>query len=68
MIASGLRLGTPALTSRGFKTDEMKTVARLIARALRNREDQAELDAVKADVIALADGFPLYDTRREAGN
>ncbi len=64
MVASGLRLGTPALTSRGMKEAEMKTVGQLIARALRGREDQAALDKVKADVVSLADGFPLYADRR----
>jgi glycine hydroxymethyltransferase len=64
MVASGLRLGTPALTTRGMKTDEMKVVASLIARALRGRENEGELDAVRGDVVELCSGFPLYTEQR----
>ena len=64
MVASGLRLGTPALTTRGMQEGEMATIARLISRALHHREEQAELDRVREDVIALCEGFPLYPERR----
>ncbi len=64
MVASGLRLGTPALTTRGMKEGEMKTVGQLISRALRNREDEAELARVKSEVVELCNGFPLYASRR----
>ena len=67
MVASGLRLGTPALTTRGMKEPEMKQVARLIAEALRNRADQATLDKVKKNVLELCDAFPLYAARRAEG-
>jgi glycine hydroxymethyltransferase len=60
LVASGLRLGTPALTSRGMKEEEMKRVGRLIARGLRGRERPAELEAVARDVRELTSGFPLY--------
>ena len=67
MVASGLRLGTPAITSRGMKTEQMRDVAALIARALKNKDDEAALEKVKADVVALCEGFPLYAERRAEG-
>ncbi len=67
MVASGIRLGTPALTTRGMKEDEMRRVASLIARALRNREDEAELEKVRKEVVDLCDGFPLYTEERTEG-
>ncbi len=60
LVASGLRLGTPALTSRGMKEEEMKRVGHLIARGLRGREQPAELESVARDVRELTSGFPLY--------
>ncbi len=60
LVASGLRLGTPALTSRGMKEGEMKRVGHLIARGLRGREQPAELESVARDVRELTSGFPLY--------
>jgi glycine hydroxymethyltransferase len=65
MVASGLRLGTPALTTRGMGEEDMREVAGLIARALRAREDEAELGRIKNDVIALCERFPLYTERRQ---
>jgi glycine hydroxymethyltransferase len=59
-VTSGIRLGTPALTTRGMGEAEMGTVATLIARALASPEDETALAAVKADVKALTDRFPLY--------
>jgi glycine hydroxymethyltransferase len=60
LVASGIRLGTPALTSRGMKNEEMERVGRLIGRALRGRERAPELEKVRADVRELTRGFPLY--------
>ena len=60
LVASGIRLGTPALTSRGMKHEEMKRVGRLIARALRGREQPTELETVVREVRELTSGFPLY--------
>ncbi len=60
LVASGLRLGTPALTSRGMKEEEMKRVGRLIARGLRGRERPPELESVARDVRELTSSFPLY--------
>ena len=63
MVTSGVRLGTPALCSRGMGPGEMKTVADLIARALSAPEDEAHLQKVHAEVTEFAKGFPLYPNR-----
>jgi glycine hydroxymethyltransferase len=63
-IASGVRLGTPALTTRGMKEPEMQKIAGLIDRAVLSGGDEAKLDAVKADVGELTRAFPLYAERR----
>ena len=60
LVASGVRLGTPALTSRGMKEGEMKVVGRLIGRALRGREQLSELESISREVRELTAGFPLY--------
>ncbi len=67
MVASGLRLGTPAVTTRGMKEPEVKQIARFIARALNAGGDEAELGRVRQDVLALCERFPLYPERRAAG-
>jgi glycine hydroxymethyltransferase len=66
MVASGIRLGTPALTTRGMREPEMARVGQLIGRALAGAEKPAELEAVRRDVKELCAGFPLYASRREA--
>ncbi|HUP58833.1 MAG TPA: serine hydroxymethyltransferase [Thermoanaerobaculia bacterium] len=60
MIASGLRIGTPAVTTRGLREPEMKTIAELIARVLDSKGDEGVIAAVKKDVKALCDRFPIY--------
>jgi glycine hydroxymethyltransferase len=60
LITSGIRLGTPALTTRGMKEDEMREVATLISRVVSAPEDESVLQAVKADVIALTSRFPIH--------
>ena len=60
MVASGIRLGTAALTTRGMKESEMVVVARLIDQALRAAADDAELRRLAGEVAELSDGFPLY--------
>ena len=63
MVASGVRVGTPAITSRGMKEAEMVTVGQLIARALTSVENETELAKVKADAQKLCESFPLYADR-----
>jgi len=60
LVASGVRIGTPALTTRGMKEPEMQRVGRLIARALRARDNDDELHRVGGDVRELSSAFPLY--------
>jgi glycine hydroxymethyltransferase len=60
MVASGIRLGTPAVTSRGMGEPEMDLVAEYIARALAGPEDDAALAMVRTEVEALCRKFPLY--------
>ncbi len=59
-LTSGLRLGTAAETTAGMGTDEMRLVADLIARTLRARTDEGEIDAVRAEVATLCAAFPPY--------
>jgi glycine hydroxymethyltransferase len=66
MVASGIRVGTPALTTRGMKERDMEDVGRLISRALAAVENESELAGVKRDVGKLCARFPLYATRLEA--
>lgn len=60
MVTSGIRMGTAAVTTRGFKEPEMKKVADFINRALRNYLNQEELEKVKGEVLQLTSQFPLY--------
>ncbi|MGH9535985.1 MAG: serine hydroxymethyltransferase, partial [Terriglobales bacterium] len=64
MNPSGLRLGTPALTTRGMKEAEMRRIAGWIARAVRRHAEPAELAAIRREVLELAAAFPLYPERR----
>jgi glycine hydroxymethyltransferase len=64
MVASGIRVGTPAVTSRGMGEPEMDTIAELMSRALGASEDDGVLAAVRADVEALCRRFPLYPEQR----
>ena len=57
--ASGIRVGTPATTTRGFGTAEMQAIGELIARTLRGRDDAAELDAVRHEVKEICARFPV---------
>lgn len=60
-ITSGVRIGTPAVTSRGFKEAEMKEIASIIAKLLKNNENAEVLKEAKERVAALTSNFPLYE-------
>jgi len=60
MVTSGVRLGTPALTTRGFKEDQARQTAHLIADVLDHPHDEANIAAVKAKVATLTRDFPVY--------
>jgi len=66
MIASGLRIGTPALTTRGMGLDEMTRVGEFIARGLAARESESDLAAIREEVAEFAAAFPLYPSRQPA--
>jgi glycine hydroxymethyltransferase len=60
-VTSGIRIGSPAMTTRGFGTDEFKTIAKLIDKVLQDPEDESVINEVKGQVSELCDAFPLYD-------
>jgi len=64
MKPSGIRIGTPALTTRGMKEAEMRQVGRWISEALHHRTDAAVLATIRKQVLELAETFPLYPERR----
>ena len=64
MKPSGIRIGTPALTTRGMKEEEMRQVGRWISEALHHRTDAAVLGKIRKQVLGLAEAFPLYPERR----
>jgi glycine hydroxymethyltransferase len=64
---SGIRIGTPALTTRGMKEDQMRQVGRWIVEALEHRADAAVLGKIRKQVLELAEAFPLYPGRLAKG-
>jgi glycine hydroxymethyltransferase len=60
MKPSGIRIGTPALTTRGMKEPEMRVIAGWIAQALEHRADAAKLQQIRGQVLEMAEKFPLY--------
>jgi glycine hydroxymethyltransferase len=64
MKPSGIRIGSPALTTRGMKEAEMRQVGRWIAEALLQRNDAAVLGRIRKEVLGLCEAFPLYAERR----
>ena len=63
---SGIRVGTPALTTRGMRETEMRQIAKWIAEALEKRNDDAALERIRGAVAEMANEFPLYAWRRQA--
>jgi len=61
---SGIRIGSPALTTRGMKEDEMRQIGQWIAEALDHRNDTSVLGKIRRQVRDLAEAFPLYAERR----
>jgi glycine hydroxymethyltransferase len=66
MKPSGIRIGTPALTTRGMKEADMRVIAGWIAEALEHRSDEAKLAKIRGQVGELANKFPLYGWLRNA--
>ncbi|RME58316.1 MAG: serine hydroxymethyltransferase [Candidatus Dadabacteria bacterium] len=62
-VCSGIRLGTPAITTRGMKEEEMRTIADFIYSALENRDNKKKLESIRKDVEDFALSFPLYKHR-----
>ena len=60
-VTSGIRLGTPAITTRGFKEDEARLVAQFIADVLEQPENEDNIKEVKGKVMALTSRFPVYE-------
>jgi glycine hydroxymethyltransferase len=65
MKPSGIRIGTPALTTRGMKEPEMRVIAGWIAQALEHRADAAKLRQIRGQVLEMAEKFPLYGWLRK---
>jgi glycine hydroxymethyltransferase len=65
MKPSGIRIGTPALTTRGMKESEMRTIGGWIADALDHRTDSGALTRIRGQVLEMAEQFPLYGWLRE---
>ena len=60
-VTSGIRVGSPALTTRGMNTGEVKTIVELIDRVIMNSENQSTISSVKSEVQELCKSFPIYD-------
>ena len=67
MVSSGIRIGTPALTTRGMGLEQMRTIASMIARTLKNKDNESIKSEVRREVKKLCSDFPLYANRIERG-
>jgi glycine hydroxymethyltransferase len=65
-VASGIRVGTPAVTTRGMKETEMRQIAAWIAEVLHHLDDESTIKRVRNQVESLTEKFPLYENRRLA--
>lgn len=65
-VTSGIRIGTPAITTRGMKPEHMPIIADFIDRAIKNRLDDEALEKIRLEVAAFCNKFPLYQERMEA--
>jgi glycine hydroxymethyltransferase len=63
MKASGIRIGTPALTTRGMKEDEMRQIAFFISEALADPENESVQDSLRARIKEMCERFPIYEQR-----
>jgi glycine hydroxymethyltransferase len=60
LVTSGIRIGTPAITTRGMKEPEMEIIASLIEKTLSNHKSEAIIEQVRKSVRELTEAFPLY--------
>ena len=60
MVASGIRIGSPAMSSRGLREDDFITIARIIDRAFKNKDNEIELEKLKEEVLTLTSKYPLW--------
>jgi glycine hydroxymethyltransferase len=67
LVASGVRIGTPAVTTRGMKEEEMKLIGGWIAQAIRERENESALEGIAEEVKELCSSFDLYPRRLSKG-
>jgi glycine hydroxymethyltransferase len=57
---SGIRIGTPAATTRGMKEDEMKIIAKVFTEAIQNHQNEEKLQELRSEILELSAKFPVY--------